>query len=67
MAALPIVPSRSALGKAMNDDHRQWPKLTVYVEDGRLRMDNKLTENGIRPFVIGRIDEHRYIPSLSGK
>jgi len=26
----------------------------VYVEDGRLRIDNNLTENAIRPFVIGR-------------
>ncbi len=26
----------------------------VYVEDGRLRPDNNLAENAIRPFVIGR-------------
>ncbi len=51
---LPIVPPRSALGKAMNYAHKQWPKLIVYVEDGRLRIDNNLTENAIRPFVIGR-------------
>jgi hypothetical protein len=47
-------PSRSALGKAMNYAHKQWPKLIVYVEDGRLRIDNNLTENAIRPFVVGR-------------
>jgi hypothetical protein len=51
---LPIVPQRSALGKAINYAHKQWPKLTVYAEDGRLRMDNNLVENAIRPFVIGR-------------
>jgi transposase len=51
---LPIVPPRSALGKAMNYAHKQWPKLIVYVEDGRLRIDNNLTENAIRPFVISR-------------
>jgi len=51
---IPIVPPRSALGKAMNYAHKQWPKLTTYTEDGRLRMDNNLTENAIRPFVIGR-------------
>jgi len=50
----PVVPPRSALGKAMNYAHKQWPKLTTYTEDGRLRMDNNLTENAIRPFVIGR-------------
>jgi len=51
---IPIVPPRSALGKAMNYAHKQWPKLIVYLEDGRLRMDNNLVENAIRPFVIGR-------------
>ena len=51
---LPIVLPRSALGKAMNYTHKQWPKLIVYVEGGRLRIDNNLIENAIRPFVIGR-------------
>jgi transposase len=51
---LPIVPPRSALGKAMYYAHRQWPKLTVYLADGRLPIDNNLTENAIRPFVVGR-------------
>lgn len=48
------MPPQSALGKALNYGDKQWVKLTVYVEDGRLRMDNNLTENAIRPFVIGR-------------
>jgi transposase len=52
------VPPRSALGKAMNYAHKHWPKLKVYVEDGRLRIDNNLTENAIRPFVIGRKNWH---------
>ena len=51
---LPIVPPCSALGKAVNYAHRQWPKLIVYLEDSRLRIDNNLTENAIRPFIIGR-------------
>ena len=38
----------------MNYAHKQWPTLTGYVEDGRLRIDNNLTENAIRPFVVGR-------------
>jgi len=38
----------------MNYAHKQWRKLIVYVEDGRVRIDNNLTENAIRPFVIGR-------------
>ncbi|MEM6483477.1 MAG: IS66 family transposase [Pseudomonadota bacterium] len=51
---LPIVPPRSALGKAMQYAHKQWDKLTAYTQDGRLKIDNNLTENAIRPFVIGR-------------
>ncbi len=49
-----LVPPQSALGKAMGYLHNQWRKLVVYTTDGRLRIDNNLTENAIRPFVIGR-------------
>jgi transposase len=48
------VPAQSALGKAMGYLHSQWDRLTVYATDGRLRIDNNLVENAIRPFVIGR-------------
>ena len=34
--------------------HRQWSKLVVYIEDGRLNIDNNATERAIRPFVMGR-------------
>ena len=33
---------------------KQWPRLTVYTEDGRLNIDNNLRENATCPFVIGR-------------
>ena len=49
-----VVPPRSALGKAMQYLHKQWDKLTVYTADGRLRIDNNLCENAVRPFVMGR-------------
>ena len=45
---------KSLLGKALFYLNSQWDKLIVYLEDGRLRMDNNLAENAIRPFVIGR-------------
>ena len=32
--------------------HLPGQRLIVYVEDSRLRIDNNLTENAIRPFVI---------------
>ena len=49
-----VVPPRSTLGKAMQYLNKQWDKLTVFTTDGRLRIDNNLTENAIRPFVMGR-------------
>ena len=49
-----VVPPRSTLGKAMNYLYKQWEKLTVYTTDGRLRIDNNLCENAVRPFVMGR-------------
>ncbi len=32
----------------------QWKKLTVFLEDGRLELDNSRSERSIKPFVIGR-------------
>lgn len=48
------MPPKSALGKVVNYTYKQWPTLTVCIEDGRLRMDNNLVENAIRPIVFGR-------------
>ena len=42
------------MGKAINYALNQWDSLIVYLEDGRLPIDNNLVENAIRPFVIGR-------------
>ena len=52
--SLPQVPPQSATGKALYYLHNEWPKLIGYLNDGRLEVDNNLTENAIRPFVIGR-------------
>lgn len=48
------VPPSSTLGKAISYTLGQWERLVVYLQDGRLRPDNNLAENAIRPFVIGR-------------
>jgi len=52
--SLPQVPPKTALGKALNYLHNEWIKLIVYIDDGRLKIDNNGAENAIRPFVIGR-------------
>lgn len=51
---LPKVPPQSLIGKAISYTLGQWPRLEKYLKDGRIRMDNNLTENAIRPFVVGR-------------
>lgn len=49
-----LTPPGGLLGKAISYTLNQWPRLLVYLEDGRLRPDNNLAENAIRPFVVGR-------------
>ena len=50
----PKTPPKGELGKAIYYSLHQWQRLNVYLEDGRLRPDNNLAENAIRPFVVGR-------------
>lgn len=45
---------KGPLGKAMTYMLNQWDKLTRYLDDGRLEIDNNRTERAIKPFVIGR-------------
>ena len=41
-------------GMALSYLAKNWSKLTLYVEDERLNIDNNTVENAIRPFAIGR-------------
>jgi len=49
-----ITPPKGLLGKAVKYTLRNWDRLARYIEDGRIRPDNNLAENAIRPFVLGR-------------
>ncbi len=51
---IPTVLPQSPLGKAMNYCIKLWPGLTRFLEDGRLEIDNNLTEQEIKPLVIAR-------------
>ena len=53
-AKLPLTPPKGLLGAAIRYTLNNWERLVRYLEDGRLRPDNNLAENAIRPFVIGR-------------
>jgi transposase len=50
----PLIPPKGLLGQAISYTLANWEKLINYIEDGRLRPDNNLVVNAIRPFVIGR-------------
>jgi transposase len=53
-AKQPLTPPKSLLGQAIGYTLSNWDKLIIYLEDGRLRPDNNLVENAIRPYVVGR-------------
>ena len=45
---------QSAIGQAIYYSLQRWDKLSIYTTDARLRIDNNLVENAIRPVAIGR-------------
>lgn len=50
----PQVLPQSPVGKAVRYCINEWQALTRYLEDGRLELDNNLTENAIRPSAVGK-------------
>lgn len=50
----PLTPPKGLLGSVISYALKQWDRLTRYLEDGRIKPDNNLAENAIRPFVVGR-------------
>jgi len=44
----------SLTGKAIQYSLKQWPKLTQYLNDGLIPIDNNRAERAVKPFVIGR-------------
>lgn len=45
---------KSLIGKTIAYSLNQWEKLTAFMNDGRLEIDNNRSERSIKPFVIGR-------------
>nr|WP_235000510.1 IS66 family transposase [Virgibacillus dakarensis] len=50
----PRVLPKSALGEAIKYCRNQWERLSGFLQDGRLEIDNNRAERSIKPFVIGR-------------
>lgn len=48
------IPPKGLLGKAITYTLNQWSQLTLYLDHGIVPLDNNLSENAIRPFVLGR-------------
>jgi transposase len=45
---------QSPMGKAVHYTLAEWSALNRYLEDGRLEIDNNLTENALRPSCVGK-------------
>src|SRR3712207_7540114 len=52
-AYLKVLP-KSRTGKAIEYTFSLLPRLSRYVNDGRVNIDNNLIENAIRPLALGR-------------
>jgi transposase len=48
------IPAETLLGKAVSYTLNQWDKLIAYLGCAELTPDNNISENAIRPFVVGR-------------
>ena len=53
-ALAPHVLPQSLLGRAVYYTLGQWPKLTLFLNEGDVPLDNNRCENAIRPFAVGR-------------
>ena len=48
------IPGKGELAKAMRYALRRWPSFTLFLDDGRVAIDNNAAERAIRPVGIGR-------------
>ena len=51
---LPDILPKSSIGQAITYTLGLWPRLTRYVHNGQIEIDNNLIENSIRPVALGR-------------
>ena len=42
------------MGKAISYALNEWPSLLVFLDNGRIEIDNNLVENAIRPTAVGK-------------
>ena len=51
---LPGVLQKSSIGQAITYTLGLWNRLTKYIDNGQVEIDNNLIENSIRPVALGR-------------
>ena len=49
-----LIPPKTPLGKALGYLHRQWSRLVLFLEDGRIELTNNRAERELRRLVLGR-------------
>ena len=50
----PTVLPKSRMGEAISYSYSLWPRMKNYLKDGRIKIDNNLAENAIRPIALSR-------------
>jgi hypothetical protein len=49
-----FIPPKTALGRALGYLHRQWSRLTLFLEDGNIELTNNRRERELRRRVLGK-------------
>ena len=50
----PLIPPKTTLGRALGYLHRQWRRLTLFLQDGNIELTNNRRERELRRLVLGR-------------
>lgn len=61
------LPGNGDLAKAMRYAFNRWDAFTLFLEDGRVAIDNNVAERAIRPIAIGRNYVHAVIMRSSSR
>jgi transposase len=48
------IPPKTPLGRALGYLHKQWTRLVLFLEDGRIELTNNRVERELRRLVLGR-------------
>jgi transposase len=62
-----MVLPKSPIGKAMAYTTNNWKELLQFLEDGRVRLDNNISEQQLRPIAVGRKNWQRNQSERGGK